>query len=251
MTWILSPLLLLLTASLNCAEVIRVHGGKGKDSESCLHPSNGNSSCKTLDYALQNTLGKSNVTIYVNTRVTLKRLKVFEDVNNITISGSDPNEKYHKIKAIQCSENTGLTFSNVSGITISHLEFKKCGAYDNESRYRAAMIFKRSMDLYMLNTTISKAHLTGIALLNCSGTIGLSRVYFYSNGYNHNYSCVSYPAGVSIEIMDPMRKASYSFKNCRFKGNKGADYPCRDNISRSIYWHGEGIGGGLGIAVRT
>ena len=87
----------------------------------------------------------------------------------------------------------------VKNFTICNLKFTGFAALEQGYSYRAAMIFDRSSDIFMLNTTVSKMKLTAIAFLSCSGSITLNKVNFFNNSSAEH---VPYPAGVSIEMND-------------------------------------------------
>lgn len=144
---------LLLPASSLCDRVIRIHQLDGNDTETCLSYSTGKIPCRTLEYVFAGIRGKSDVTIYIDTNITLKGIMVLENMTDISISGSDQVVTNHRIKTVACSENTVLLFTNITNINLLNLELNGCGAYKE-----AAIVFNISSRILLVNTTIRKAH---------------------------------------------------------------------------------------------
>ena len=120
--------------------------------------------------------------------------------------------------------------------------------HQNIRTYRAAMIFDRSSDILLLNTTFIKTKLTGIAFLSCSGNIMLSRVYFFSNGH-YNSSTPHYPAGASIEITDKNVRGNYVFGYCKFESVEAPMRVSDEHLNVTTHISNRGMGGGLGVFI--
>ncbi len=226
---------LLITSSLATAAsalVVHVNSECGTDLSSCIST---------------HLKGESNLTILLEADVKLQGVILFENVTNIAINGSQLSTD--TAKQVQCTNQGGnLYFKHVSKVTISNVIIVSCGALDDETQYEAALLFKNSSNITLVNTTMYKSRLTGIAFLACSGDILLQSVLLLENGYGQR--CFSFPAGVSIEITDSNVTANYTLRDCDVKYNQGADISECDNTTQAnsdIHWHGRGLGGGIGV----
>ena len=191
-----------------------------------------------------------------------------EGTSSVTIRGSSGHEK----KTITCLKNVTILFSNVTNITLSHLEVYGCGAYDSINGYKAAVTFKVSSNIRLIDVTLRLSQSTAAAFLNCNESVLLEKSHFISNGHTLSKDdCLSFPrpAGASIVITDHKAVAIYTLTGCLFSGNEvldnaseiyhqgrglgGMGVGCGPSPSPShspeIYQQGRGLGGGMGIYI--
>lgn len=118
--YLFPSIILLVQLSIGSAEsVIRINAASGNDSK-CLPP--GQIPCQSLEHvqAASNFLKQSNIAIFIETNITLTGIIWFENLSNVTISGSTPAAgSHHGLKRIRCSAHARSAFfvNNVSDIS--------------------------------------------------------------------------------------------------------------------------------------
>ena len=201
--------------------------------------------CSTIEEAYNLLQGKSNVTIYIESNITLSQELHFINVSNITISGIVHRKKHFQL--VQCIESAGIYMENASNIYMSHFILAHC--MFNSSDYLSALTFQMSSDIDIAYVTFSSSNASGLTLLDSFGNITLTAVSFTNNGKKEN-SCTHKAGALNIEITeDNTTHGVYELTNCSFQNNLNkANENCQHIQSTSkVHWGFSRLGGGMTV----
>ena len=182
---------------------------------------------------------------------------------------------------IECKQNAGLAFKNVSDIAIQNITFYKCGMIFNSTSEdpksnstnktltsKAAILFEFCTNVSLISITVNNSDGVGIQMYNTIGKVNISHSNFFENKIRGSYS-ISGGGGLYIEfsLCDPgtngnncshtienfTTKADYEISNSNFVNNTGSvTNPEGVAFLRSgFYTHfAFGRGGGLSVYLK-
>ena len=158
---------------------------------------------------------------------------------------------------IECRQNAGLAFKNISNITIQNITFYKCGMIFNSTSEdpsstnsltlisKAALLFEYCSTVNLTYVMVQNSDGVGIQMYNTIKKVYISHSVFYGNKIKENHS-ISGGGGLYIEIKSTTN-ATYEISFSKFIRNIGsATNPKRTG---NIYYP-FGRGGGLAIQFR-
>ena len=176
-------LVLFLTASNSVLFAITGHvklcvdSDSGHDNTTCLQSCQ--QPCQTLEYVhslLKSVANESVIIKICGPQVNLTRPLTFTTFSNFSITG-DQN-----ITDIFCnSPYSGLSFINITGLSLSYVQLTNCGAKHNSTQhYKYRMIIELSAvfllncrDVHITNCVINESNGTGISMLNTNGNVSI------------------------------------------------------------------------------
>ena len=240
-------LLLLLVASPHtficlAEHVISVDSVNGHNNVSCLQP-NGHP-CQTLEYVQSKLKSVTDNSVVIDIRepgINLTKPLNFTNFSFLSIRGAESeNHSY-----IHCNTSlSGLSFFNVTGLTLSFIQLISCGAKGNSSTCdpKTNKTLVTTSALYMLsctNVTITNVVLngsngTGISLYDTTGEVRIEHTNIMESFVRSNSSdIVSGGGGMHIEFSyctpgschdcthskDHDSYATYTISNCKFVRN--------------------------------
>ena len=220
----------------------------------------------------------SNVSININVFLSNKSCSEFLISNgvfvlkeNSTTNILSNNKGHFKIignesTIIECEQNAGLAFKNVSNIEISNVTFHKCGmTFNSTSKLnstketlasKAALLFEYCKNLSLKFIIVNNSDGVGIQMYNTMGTVHISHSTFYRNKLKNPHS-VSGGGGVYVEFSfcDPemfckSHFTTYKISFSKFEGNVGSttDPERTGSIHAGYQKHfAFGRGGGMSI----
>ena len=266
-----------ILSSLSSEYVFSVDSVNGHNNASCLK-SNGQP-CLTLEYLQSHlkSVSDESVMIYIHPpRVNLSKALNFTSFKDLSLKGvnnMNPTE-------ILCNTSySGLSFSNVSSLSLSYICLTNCGAKHNTTTYDSVArktLFEVSA-LYMFkcrNVNIADCDLhaskgTGISMLDTNGKVRIENTEIRESSFDAKGSDLEYGGGglyitftpcthahfvnhiICAQQPDHYGNATYVIYNCRFIRNvANASQRLLSNVSYSWYNMGLiGRGGGAGISV--
>ena len=265
---VLIQLILVVNTCIQCDNIVSVDPSSGEDDPRCLVPLSG-VRCATLGYALQysnhSTLyllsgGEHSLAAGVNTIANLR---------NVTIASNDTSS------TVRCVVNGGLSFENVSFLSIENVIFLGCGALRNSTsrnlsdadspyilvKFSVALYFYLCDSVSLFNVTVANSAAIGVVMYDTTGQNLISNSVFSNNvvmdsgtpgggGFNIEFT-YSVPGDTCSPLTLYHNTGSvYDFVNCTFSQNKANDgfvngpifiipYECNHDIF--------GKGGGLAL----
>ena len=202
-----------------------VNGDTGVDNSTCLE---GSLPCATLAYALEDLQSDTSVLLddQVLSHSNITTVQGNTTISNITISSS------HGSTIINCSEEGGFAFMNVSELTITNVEFHGCGVernstcYDHLGRsepYMVSLYLYNCTDVSLISTTVSDSPGAGVAMLAVTGHVSITDSIFRNNGFeisrNRSYSnetvLIGRLAGGGLKIELPSCPPGANLVNCK------------------------------------
>ena len=210
---------------------LHVNKDNGTDNSTCR---DGSVPCATLAYALEDL--DSDTTVLLDNEVTshFNITTVQGPISNITLSSSRGKS------VINCSEEAGLAFINVSSLAISNVKLHNCGAWRDSTSYNAlgdpvtysvALYLYNCTDVSLVSTTVSYSPGAGVVMLAVIGLVEVSDSNFIDNGhriprggyeFNRTFETVRL-AGCGLLIELPSCPLGVSSKNCTNR-----DYDCNE-----------------------
>lgn len=199
--------LLAVSASACCESyfcAIRAHDFPLHNKTDCLFCEN----CKQIQfldeiYILENTLS-------------------FSHRINLSLLGMDESRT-----TIKCTQDTGVTFTNITNLTLRYITFKGCGhaVHALNVNFSVAVLITECNTLSISNMRIMESNGTGLAMQNVAGVIAISDSCFKGNHVSSPNS--SGGGGVYLELKEEEESthqscdiAEYDFDNCLFIENK-------------------------------
>ena len=163
----------------------------------------------------------------------LNTIIFYSNIKNIQFIGAD------KFTSIQCVESAGLKFNLVNGLSLIRLSFNNC-AFDS---MQTPSVF---VGIYILNSqhitinglAISHSPGTGMIIADSYGVISVSNSRFQNNKANVTRSGGGMYIDFSLSTSNSW--AEYSLSGCEFF----------DNSAKDLNFVDQGVGGGMGIALR-
>ena len=152
--------------------VISIDASNGHDDSSCLRRSG--PSCQTLEYVQKHLESVTSGSVEIEVcqpGINLTKALNFTNVTNLAIVGAEnPNWSF-----IQCnSSGSGLTFINVTGLSLNYIQLFGCGAerdysVSDMSTEVSALALLNCRDVNITNTLVQRSNGTGILMMNTYG----------------------------------------------------------------------------------
>ena len=249
---------------------ISVDPVNGKNTPECAS-GNVSLSCKNLTYAFTLYHDRTQFVLYPGDHYLSSGNELFQNVVSLSISSLNAAQT-----TVFCSNSSGLSFVNVTGVNLVGLYFIGCGTvqpsinqnYSSEvfalSTQVVGIFFNQCKDVNMTDVAVTDGdRATGVVLYNTVGNIVIVRSSFLQNGASENSSgnggggivvefsycipgdnyCPQHPFSV-ISNHD----STYTFYNCTFFENTAIG---RNPIPVLPYQYAHntfGQGGGLSIS---
>ena len=226
MAIVIVTLLLLLLAQmvqgqLQCGQIITVNNAAGNDTQDCLE---GNYSCSSLDYALQNLQSYDCVNITSN-NVSLSTVVELNDTHAITIRGQGNT-------TVMCSNNSRMSCKYCSNVVIEGITWDGCGDHTNVVQsIHGAINFEKITNLTIKNCTFQYSKGRALTIWTVSGLIELldTRVIFNANydpiychvDQDEIFRCNTEHFNVTggVRIQESEAETNVSIINCIFEHN--------------------------------
>ena len=183
----------------------------GTDNSTCR---NGSVPCATLAYALEEL--DSDTMVLLDNEVTshFNITTVQGPISNITLSSS------HGKSVINCSEEGGFAFINVTELTIVNVELRGCGvprnstSYDRYGRstpYSMSLYLYNCIDVSLISINVSYSPGAGVVMLAVTGQVNVIDSFFIHNGFRimrngslgNGYALIGRLAGGGLKIELP------------------------------------------------
>ena len=159
--------------------VICVDGEHGHNNVSCLQPCERlcgqpcGPPCQSLEYVQHNIKNFTNLSVVIeicNSRINLTTALVFEDFVGLSIRGS--RSMRQTTSTINCSTSfSGLSFFNITGLSLSFLKLTNCGAMEQNLTLTSALYVVNCTNVSIRNSSFHKSNGRGISLLYTNGQV--------------------------------------------------------------------------------
>ena len=252
--------------------VICVDSDSGHDKATCLQ-----SSCQTLEYVhslLKSVANESVVIEICGPQINLTRALDFTNFTNLSITG-DRN----KTKIVCNTSYSGLSFINITGLSLNYIQLINCGAKQNSTMYDpstnkmiielSAVFLLNCRDVNITNCVIYRSDGTGISMLNTNGNVCIEHTDIIESSLRSSSSDIMMFGGSGLHIefnYCTNGNTAYSYNNCTHSEHYSyatyTIYRCSfienraDNSSTLAFFNDIGpmsCGGGvyIGFAVRA
>ena len=254
--------------------VICVDSDSGHDNATCLQSCQ--QPCQTLEYVQRHLKSVANESVVIKIRgpqINLTGALNFTNFSNLSIRGT-------KYAEIFCDTSySGLSFNNVTRLSLSYIQLTNCGAGQNStvydtSKYRmitelSAVFLLNCRDVNITNCVIYRSDGTGISMLNTNGNVFIEHTNIIESSLRSNSSDIMMFGGSGLHIefdycsngnhaynhtncsrSEHYSNAYYMIYKCTITGN-------RANASQSLeYWYnigpmGSGGGAHFGFAINA
>ena len=179
---------------------------KGEDGPQCIHhtpvgalmaqppPSR---SCRSLQYALQNTLNRTSITVECGTHELLPyHVPPYKSFSGSAFAVRIEGECESSRPTVQCLNGAIATFNRVDHVIIRDLEFKGCGKQEQPMFFTETptLYISNCINVILQNVTVTGQYGSGIVLKNfiAVGEISLDSVTIRHNG--------TYGTGIQCDI---------------------------------------------------
>ena len=155
---------------------------------------------------------------------------VFNLTSQFCRSGtSDLNITGDKATVIECSNNTGMTFKNITNLCLKNLQIRNC--YDQE--FNGSIYIADCTNITIKNITIENSRGTGLVLENNKGDVVVENCTFQNNGHTsetyhskysfadstHNTLLILKGGGGLRILVGNVNDSSISIQKCMFLNN--------------------------------
>lgn len=191
---------------------------------------------------------------------TLQKNLNFSDKNNLAFLGVS------LMTTLQCTGGTGITFTNMTNLTIGNIIFMECGRIHPAQKlnFKAAILISESTVLSISNAEFVKSDGTGLAMLNVAGAIKISNSIFKNGKVSSTHDHASGGGGVYLELGLPCNQteeenadskqicepAEYHFNNCKFIDNNATATNNSLNCDDGLFT-GVGHGGAMSLRLQN
>ena len=177
------PILLLVlvipTLAYSSECVIYVDEVNGHDDSNCLQQQG--QPCQSLEYVQHNVKNFTNHSVVIeicNPGINLTAALVFDDFIDLSIRGAEGMNQ----TTINCNTScSGLSFFNITGLSLSFLQLTNCGAIDKITiqkpytykmlTFTSALYIRNCTDVNISNSTLSMSNGTGISIYDTNGQV--------------------------------------------------------------------------------
>lgn len=253
------------------------------DNKICVNHQDG-SSCSAhishLEELTHHSMSVVNTVISVNSTNLFAQVK-FDRLVNLSIEGVEG-----KIPTVTCRSNdSGLYFSGIRGLTIKNLAFVGCGALHNSTttdllssgrnktaKFKSTLYVWKSTNIRITNVDIHNGNGLGLTIFDTNGTVVISNSTFkhnqmqtlddttYLGGGGVYIEFTACPPGVlygRCETSHDYKSSSqYRIEDCEFESNKASTlHPEKSSFVKLVgvknltNFQGLGRGGGLSINI--
>ena len=217
----------------NSNTTIIVNGNGTDDGECCQE---GECVCSSLSEALESLQDNHNVIIMITSKsIPLTSVVQIRNCDRIIITGLRVGKSI-----IYCDNNGGLSCDNCSNLALENIVWDCCGQ-TGRSDLLGAMYILNSHNISVINCYFQNSSLSGFALLNATGNLGVHDSFFLSNHALSN--CTDNNGGGMlvmnvVEGQNNIAELNILINNTSFSHNGYIDI---DNVSCIV------DGGGLSI----
>ena len=245
---ILLLFLVLLVPPLTCSSdlTICVDEVNGHDDSNCLQPHEQPCGypCQSLEYVQHKANNFTNHSVVIeicNSRINLTAALVFEDFVGLSIRGS----RSMRQTTINCNTSfSGLSFFNITGLSLSFLRLTNCGAKGNSTSFdpptakclivTSAVYILNCTDVTIQDITLNRSNGTGISMYDTNGKVsientkveesfvrGTSDEVFGGGGMHIEFTYCT-PGTININCTHSKgrnQNATYTIRNCTFSKN--------------------------------
>ncbi len=236
----------------DCA--IHVDEQIGKDNKNCILY--GNSSCLTLDYAVQNT-GNKTLFILMSAITTVNTVIKFKHRNEIAIMG---NGIHDTLIQCNCSESDvghcGIVFINSANITLRGFTIYSCSVStdifgDHSASILSGLHFSSCENITMNEISVAKSNGFGVSIINSHGEIEINESSFLNNSFVVSVDKYGGGGMLILLIRDNTTNEFSSVEN-DMKGNYSIMRSCFNNNMLTMptnapQWYHLAYGGGLNV----
>ena len=264
---------LLLFAVINCdlvcsyQHVISVDSSQGHDDSSCLQPNSGEP-CKTLEYVESQLQYTANISVLIDIcQPGVNLSSALDFTGYIDLSFQGENTVSDRVQILCNKPGSGLSFTNVSRLSLNHINISKCGVskpYGSNITEFSALYFINCHHVNITDTVVFRSNGTGITMVDTYGMVNIISTEIIENSLHLEREChkkvcqggrglniLFYPyiATSTISIHHPqkgysMLNATYTIDNCISVRNK---VKTTENITELC--GSTGVGGGALIVV--
>ena len=223
--------------------------------------------------ALSDLLNNNNtIVMFCDNFLELEQSIAVEGRENITLRGLEGDGT-----TIQCKEGIGLSFINLTDVTVLDLTFIGCGEFfDSTSlnftngkstvQFLVSIYIHNCTDVMIKRVNVTESKGTGIAIFDTDGLVNVHDSTFSNNGLN--YSMTPGGGGVYVEFtfccpgkvdnsctqyLKKNHNSLYLFQNCTFNNNNATTLDAERTSyykAKGTQFHGLGRGGGLCIVFK-
>ena len=249
--------------------VIYVDSDSGHDKATCLQSCQ--QPCQTLEYVhslLKSVANESVVIEICGPQINLTRALNFTHFTDLSITGHQNNTD------IFCNTSySGISFINVTGLSLSYVQLTNCGAKQNSTMYDpstnkmiielSAVFLLNCRDVNITNCVIYRSDGTGISMLNTNGNVCIEHTDIIESSLRSDGSDIMMFGGSGLHIefnycsngndaynhtnctqSEHYSNASYMIYKCDITGNRANTSKALD----SFYDNGPmSCGGGVDI----
>ena len=182
-------------------KVITVDSSNGNDTlcnQTNSHP------YKTLHAALKVVTNHDTIYIRNGNYSLIDNTNTALTYNNVTITGDGPN-----VTVVECENETGFGFINVTNISISELALSRCGQLRNSTTanmssnsvmlFRAALYFENVINVTINNVVVNNSIGMGVAMYDVTGNVMVTNSVFRNNSVPP-YEVDTYPGGGGFSV---------------------------------------------------
>jgi predicted outer membrane repeat protein len=202
---------LLLLTVIGCCDlvfcykhVISIDASNGHDDSSCLQPSG--PSCQTLEYVQKHLKSVTSGSVEIEVcqpGINLTKALNFTNITNLAIVGTEYSNRIF----IQCNTSgSGLTFINVTGLSLNYIQLFGCGAerdysVSDMSTEVSALALLNCRDVNITNTLVQRSNGTGMLMVNTYGNVLIDNTTVLESYLKGNSSWLVYGgSGLSIQF---------------------------------------------------
>ena len=156
---------------------ICVDSDSGHDKATCLQSCQ--QPCQTLEYVHRHLKSVANESVVIEIcrpQINLTRALNFAHFTDLSITGHQ-----NKTKIFCNTSYSGISFINVTGLSLSYVQLTNCGAKQNSTMYDpstnkmiielSAVFLVNCRDVNITNCVICRSDGTGISMLNTNGNV--------------------------------------------------------------------------------
>ena len=206
--------------------------------------------CQTLELVAKKiSAGFRNITIFIDSSVSVGDLVTFRDIQQLTIQGKNGSDTVLSCSCGAANKNFGLLFLGVEELKLLNIDVVDCcGSYGN---YSAAVQIHDSSDITISYVHIKHCSLNSALIVVNTFNVRIKNSRFEHSGYRNEAVNNSYAGGLHVEITtDKQSQSIVSIMNCVFYNNSSPQYPDEIDTTTVRNWNGHSLGGGIGIVLQ-
>ena len=174
--------------------VISVDSLLGHDDSSCLPPSS-ETPCQTLEYVENHLNSVSNNSVLIEIcqpQIILSKALHFSDFVNLSIQGESGSGH---VEIVCNTSNAGLSFVNVYGLSLSHINISECGVIRHFKLMELSIIEFSALyiinccDVNITDTVVYRSKGTGITMVDTYGAVSFKSIEAIENSFHLGTNC--------------------------------------------------------------